>query len=86
MLRYANVSAGRTEHRYAASVVNPEIIQHYHAHVYYDPASRGYERAWQLPSRVRRLGDGTTRRSGPIHNRCIRLLSRPHCWPLFCRG
>ena len=38
---------------------------------------RGYENAWQRPSRVRRLGDGTTRRSGRIRNRCIRLLSAP---------
>src|SRR5260370_15080323 len=26
-------------HPHVASAVNPEIIQHYHAHVYYDPAS-----------------------------------------------
>jgi len=28
----------------------------------------GYGSAWQLPSRVQRLGDGTTRRSGRIRN------------------
>ena len=43
----------------------------------------GYESAWQPPSPVQRLGDGTTRRSGRIRNRCIRLPSHPHCWPLF---
>src|SRR5258706_16176406 len=44
---------------------------------------RGYENAWKRPSQVRRLGDGTTRQSGRIRNRCIRLLSRPPCWPHF---
>jgi hypothetical protein len=33
------------------SVVNPDIIQHYHAHVYYDPAS-SRDRAALLRERV----------------------------------
>jgi aromatic ring-cleaving dioxygenase len=37
--------------------MNPEIIQHYHAHVYYDPASSRDRAArlrdrWQRPSRA----------------------------------
>jgi aromatic ring-cleaving dioxygenase len=35
----------------AAPVVDPEIIRHYHAHVYYDPASTR-ERAARLRERV----------------------------------
>ena len=61
-----------------SSVVNPDIIRHRPVTVL-----RGYENAWQRPSQVQRLGDGTARRSGRILNRCIRLLSRPNCWPHF---
>src|SRR5260370_11085052 len=38
-------------HPHVASAVNPEIIQHYHAHVYYDPAS-SRDRAARLRERV----------------------------------
>jgi aromatic ring-cleaving dioxygenase len=38
-------------HSHVASAVNPEIIQHYHAHVYYDPAS-SRDRAARLRERV----------------------------------
>ena len=37
-----------------ASVVNPDIIQHYHAHVYYDPVSTR-DRAARLRERVAAL-------------------------------
>jgi hypothetical protein len=44
----------------AAPAVNPEIIRHYDAHVYYDPASSRdraarLRSAWRRPSRTRRL-------------------------------
>ena len=42
-----------------ASVVNPEIIQHYHAHVYYDPAS-SRDRAARLRERVAAIFPGAT--------------------------
>jgi aromatic ring-cleaving dioxygenase len=38
-------------HPNVRSVVNPDIIQHYHAHVYYDPAS-SRDRAARLRERV----------------------------------
>jgi Dopa 4,5-dioxygenase family len=41
------------------SVVNPDIIQHYHAHVYYDPAS-SRDRAARLRERVAATFPGAT--------------------------
>jgi aromatic ring-cleaving dioxygenase len=41
------------------SVVNPDIIQHYHAHVYYDPAS-SRDRAARLRERVAVTFPGAT--------------------------
>jgi DOPA 4,5-dioxygenase len=41
------------------SVVNPDIIQHYHAHVYYDPAS-SRDRAARLRQRVAATFPGAT--------------------------
>ena len=38
-------------HPHVVSAVNPEIIEHYHAHVYYDPAS-SRDRAARLRERV----------------------------------
>ena len=40
-------------------VVNPDIIQHYHAHVYYDPAS-SRDRAARLRARVAATFPGAT--------------------------
>jgi aromatic ring-cleaving dioxygenase len=37
---------------------------------------RGYENAWQRPSRVRRLGDGTTRQFGP-HTQSMYQIALP---------
>jgi|SRR5262245_1671511 len=42
-----------------ASVMNPEIIQHYHAHVYYDPAS-SRDRGARLRERVAATFPGAT--------------------------
>src|SRR5215471_18511335 len=39
------------KHPNVASVMNPEIIQHYHAHVYYDPVS-SRDRAARLREHV----------------------------------
>ena len=41
------------------SVVNPDIIQHYHAHVYYDPTS-SRDRAARLRDRVAATFPGAT--------------------------
>src|SRR5262245_49637302 len=46
-------------HPNVASVVNPDIIQHYHAHVYYDPAS-SRDRAARLRERVAATFPGAT--------------------------
>jgi aromatic ring-cleaving dioxygenase len=46
-------------HPNVASAVNPEIIQHYHAHVYYDPAS-SRDRAARLRERVAAAFPGAT--------------------------
>jgi len=40
-----------------ALVVNPDIIQHYHAHVYYDPVSTR-DRAARLATPVKTAGIG----------------------------
>src|SRR5262245_54491879 len=42
-----------------AAVMNPEIIQHYHAHVYYDPAS-SRDRAARLREQVAAAFPGVT--------------------------
>jgi aromatic ring-cleaving dioxygenase len=47
------------KHPDVASVVNPEIIQHYHAHVYYDPVS-SRDRATRLRERVAATFPGAT--------------------------
>jgi aromatic ring-cleaving dioxygenase len=44
---------------HVAAVMNPEIIQHYHAHVYYDPAS-SRERAARLRENVAAAFPGVT--------------------------
>jgi DOPA 4,5-dioxygenase len=46
-------------HPNVASVVNPDIIQHYHAHVYYDPVS-SWDRAARLRERVAATFPGVT--------------------------
>src|SRR5262249_53269289 len=46
-------------HPSVGSVVNPDIIQHYHAHVYYDPAS-SRDRAARLRERVAATFPGAT--------------------------
>jgi DOPA 4,5-dioxygenase len=49
--RFAGRSYRSKKHPNVASVMNPEIIQHYHAHVYYDPVS-SRDRAARLRERV----------------------------------
>ena len=67
------------------------VIGHYHAHIYYDPAS-SRDRAQRLRERVarrfrrRRSGAGTTNWSGRACNRCIRSPSRARFCPRSCRG
>src|SRR5262245_4407128 len=47
------------KHPNVAAVMNPEIIQHYHAHVYYDPVS-SRDRAARLRERVAAAFPGVT--------------------------
>ena len=47
------------KHPDVASVMNPEMIQHYHAHVYYDPAS-SRDRAARLRERMAAAFPGAT--------------------------
>ena len=47
------------KHPNVASVMNPEIIQHYHAHVYYDPVS-SRDRAARLREHVAAAFPGVT--------------------------
>jgi Dopa 4,5-dioxygenase family len=70
---------------------DPDVIRHYHAHVYYDPATTR-ERAARLRERVAAtfpqatLGRWHDELVGRICNRCIRSPSRRRCWLRSCRG
>ena len=66
-------------------------ITEYHAHVYYDPATRevaGVVREGRLPQRFRRCGWGVgmTSRSGRIRRRCTSSPLRRSGWRRCCRG
>jgi hypothetical protein len=75
----------------AASPADPQMIKHYHAHIYYDPVLTRDSPAL-LRERVAAAFPAATLGSwhdapvGPHPNRCIKLPFRLNCWPRSSRG
>ncbi len=73
----------------AEAFADPDRIEGYHAHIYYDPATRGKaERLRQGIGDGLRRGSaiGMTSPSGRIRFRCIRSRSRSRSFRGWCHG